>query len=150
MFHEDADQYLANLCISGTFISAAMTGVRNDLETGDALVSVLINGDVKEKRIKLYKVDNSITWSYLAPLDQNDLEYTEDDWSYPSYAKRILAPVSLVMYDDGIKMYGWFMLNNLPVINKNGTIYLYCNVILEEHQSIVDQYDGMITIENKP
>lgn len=150
MFEQEANQYLYGLCTGGTFITASLTGVREDIETGDARVSVLINNDTKEKRISLFKNESGITWSYLSPITDNDSDYTTDDWSYPSYVKRIIAPISLIMDDTGIKMYGWFNLNNLPVVNKNNTIYLYCNVILPEHQAIVDSYQGIITIENKP
>lgn len=80
----------------------------------------------------------------------NEEPYIELDWDYPIYSKRIVAPIQLVMDDFGIKMYGWFQLKGLPVINKNDIIYLYCTEILPEHQSIVNAYAGIITIENKP
>ena len=58
--------------------------------------------------------------------------------------------MELIMEDIGIKMYGWFKINNLPIYTKNNLIYLYCNVILEQHQLIIDQLSGIITIEEKP
>jgi len=150
MFEQDTIQYLNGLVSSGIFISGNITGINELQENAEALISIMINSEVKEKKIKIYKQTGDYNWAYLSPIVDNDMEYTTDDWSYPSYSKRIIAPISLVMYDDGIKMYGWFQLNNLPVINKNNIIYLYCNVILEEHQSVVDQFEGIITIENRP
>ncbi len=73
------------------------------------------------------------------------------DWRYPQWAKRIVAPIELILDDVGIKMYGWFQLNSFPV-EKVGedTVHLYCNVILPQHQAIVDELGEVVTVEDKP
>jgi len=74
-----------------------------------------------------------------------------DYWQYPTYLKRIVAPIQLILDDIGIKMYGWFTLNKLPVLNlENGYVHLYCNEILPEHQAIIDSLQGVITIQERP
>jgi hypothetical protein len=72
-------------------------------------------------------------------------------WQYPQYAKRIIAPIQLILDDIGIKMYGWFTLNKLPILNlEQGYVHLYCNEILPEHMEIIDQLQEVITIEQRP
>lgn len=71
-------------------------------------------------------------------------------WDFPEFEKRIIAPISLIMTDDGVKIKGWWELNSLKWKVKDNQIYLYCNEILQEHQSIVDNYSGLLTIEQKP
>lgn len=77
-------------------------------------------------------------------------ELGTDYWQYPIYSKRILAPIELILDDLGIKMYGWFQLNKLPILKLGTAVHLYCNEILPEHQAIVDQLQGIIVIENRP
>jgi hypothetical protein len=74
----------------------------------------------------------------------------DDYWHHPQYLKRIIAPVDLVMADVGIKMYGWFQLNQLPIVKINTTVQLYCNEILPQHQAIVDQLEGLIFVQDRP
>jgi len=102
--------------------------------------------------------------SYEWVVDLNDLTYTQtwtitgksayeiamDDWKHAEYAKRIIAPAALVMDDTGLKMLGWFQINNLPVELRGDNVYLYCNQILAQHQGVVDSLQGVITIEDKP
>jgi hypothetical protein len=84
-------------------------------------------------------------------IDKTPIEIQREDWDSLEHAIRIIAPIQLIMDDIGIKMYGWFTLNNLPVIPKdNGTVRLYCNEILPEHQAIIDSLQGVITIEERP
>jgi hypothetical protein len=71
-------------------------------------------------------------------------------WQHPQYAKRIIAPIQLILDDVGIKMYGWFQLNNFPIFKINTSVHLYCNEILPEHQAIVDQLQGVIVIQDRP
>jgi len=71
-------------------------------------------------------------------------------WDYPEFTKLIIAPISLIMTDEGVKMKGWWELNGLKWKVKEDMIYLYCNEILEEHQGIVDAFAGLLTIEDIP
>lgn len=83
-------------------------------------------------------------------LDLTLVELGENYWQYPLYVKRIVAPIQLILDDIGIKMYGWFQLNQLPILKIGTAVYLYCNEILPEHQAIVDQLQGIIVIETRP
>lgn len=71
-------------------------------------------------------------------------------WQYPQYAKRIIAPQELIFDDNGIKMYGWFNIQGFPILKIGTYLHLYCNVILPEHQAIVDAYGGLLIIEDRP
>lgn len=72
-------------------------------------------------------------------------------WASDRHALRIVAPIQLIMDDIGIKMYGWFNVNKLPVVNPgNGYVHLYCNEILPAHTAIIESLQGVITIENRP
>jgi len=83
-------------------------------------------------------------------LDSISSELGSNYWHYPQYLKRIVAPIELILDDIGIKMYGWFQLNGFPILKLGENVNLYCNTILPEHQSIVDQLQGVITIEDRP
>jgi hypothetical protein len=83
-------------------------------------------------------------------LDSISDELGSDYWHYPQYVKRIVAPIELILDDIGIKMYGWFQLNNFPIIKMGQSVNLYCNTILPEHQEIVNQLQGIIIIEDRP
>lgn len=73
-----------------------------------------------------------------------------EEWKHLDYEKRIVAPISLIMDDIGAKIFAWFQINGLPVVKKDAdTVYLYCNEILQEHQSLVDTLQGIIKIETK-
>lgn len=97
----------------------------------------------------LYGINGTATESYTV-RDYTEYELAVRDWVHPEYKLRIVAPVELIMQDIGIKMYGWFQLNNLPVEKVNGGVHLYCNEILTSHQSIIDGLEGVITIEEYP
>lgn len=71
-------------------------------------------------------------------------------WMYPEWAKRIIAPAELVFTDEGVKMHSWFNVMGFPIRRNGSNVELYCNVILPEHQVIVDQLEGVITIEDRP
>ena len=96
-----------------------------------------------------------------------------EEWAFPQYKKRILAPVDLVLDDMGIKMYGWFQVNELP-IEKWTTTYtvqepdpnnpeqmidevytkkmvrLYCESVLPEHQAILSSFGEVVSVEDFP
>jgi hypothetical protein len=86
-------------------------------------------------------------WSITA---KTPYEIAMEGWQHPEYAKRIVAPMELIMNDIGIKMYGWFQINGFPVVNKQPLVHLYCNVILAAHKSVIDSLHGYITIEDRP
>ena len=82
--------------------------------------------------------------------DKTVYEIAMEGCQHPQFAKRIIAPIQLIMEDVGIKMYGWFQINSFPIENKGSVLHLYCNVILAEHQSAIDYFQGLITIEDRP
>ncbi len=81
-------------------------------------------------------------------VDKTPLEL----WHYPEYCKRIIAPFSLISDPSmvGIIMKTRFDLDGLPMVREGGTVYIYAKEILPEDQAIVDQLQGVITIEDKP
>lgn len=149
-FEDLSNQYLSELTSQGVILNGQLHGVNEQLQTSNGVATFLINNEAKEKKIFIHKVNGEMSWKFLVPSDNNEYSYQEGDWNYPLYQKRIIAPINLILEDIGIKMYGWFQLNNLPVIKKEESVYLYCNVILPEHQSVIDQLGGLITIENNP
>jgi hypothetical protein len=44
----------------------------------------------------------------------------------------------------------WFRINDLPIVRIEGTLYCYCNLILPEHQALVNSLQGIVSIEDKP
>jgi hypothetical protein len=149
-FENQLNSYLLSQIQSGAMVDANLTGVNEDKQVGDAIASFSVQGQIKQKKIFLRVVNGQIVWEYLSPMDENELNYTTDDWNYPNFAKRIIAPISLIMDDIGVKMYGWFQINGLPTVTRNNNVYLYCNTILPEHQQVVDNLQGIITIEDRP
>jgi hypothetical protein len=91
------------------------------------------------------------SWEIVPLPIESEYEVAIKNWIYLKYSKRIIAPIGLVMEDVGIKMLGWFQVNQLPVV-KMGTdsVALYCNEILPQHQNLVDSLQGIITIEDRP
>ncbi len=86
-------------------------------------------------------------------IPQNEINYNNAllNWPYPKWEKRIVAPIQLAMHDVGAKMYVWFQLMGFPVERADEqTVHLYCNTILPEHQSIVDELGDAVTIEERP
>lgn len=83
-------------------------------------------------------------------INKTQEELLIEDWGFSDYAKRIVAPDDLIFEDTGIKMFGWFSINDFPIKKVNDFVRLYCNVILPEHQAIVDMYAGIIVIEDRP
>jgi len=83
-------------------------------------------------------------------VNKTAYEIAMEGWQHPQFAKRIIAPIQLIMEDIGIKMYGWFQINSFPIENKGSVLHLYCNTILPEHQSAIDYFQGLITIEDRP
>jgi hypothetical protein len=79
-------------------------------------------------------------------VDKTPLEM----WQHPDWAKKIIAPAALVMDDIGVKMLGWWQIMGFPIEREGDLVYLYCNQILPQHQAVVDQLQGVITIEDRP
>lgn len=151
-WEERSNAYLQQLKTDGVILMGNLTGLHEINGTSEAKASFMINGELKEKRIVLYVDANDVfNWTYYTPTD-NVLRYTmsNQDWLYPQLSKRIVAPIQLIMDDTGIKMYGWFQLNNLPIVPLNTVVHLYCNVVLPEHDAVIDAYGGIITIEDNP
>jgi hypothetical protein len=148
-FEQLSNEYLANLVATGVFVTGDLVGVNEVLQTSTAKVGYLFNDQVSEKFIIIYKVNNNMTWKFYNQADNVLLyDYSTADWNYPSFSKRIVAPIKLSL--DYPQFEIWFRLNNLPVVNKNDTLYCYCNEILPEHQALADSLQGQITIENRP
>jgi hypothetical protein len=92
-----------------------------------------------------------LTWTQVwVVINKTAYEIAMEDWAEPEYAKRIIAPMQLVMDDVGSKMYNWFSINDFPIVRKEPLVHVYCNTILAEHQSVIDAFAGMITIEDRP
>lgn len=117
------------------------------------------NGDMITVDIPKDRVVHATIPDYVEVLARNETPETLisvmnelgiDYWHYPKFAKRIIAPIELIFDDNGIKMYGWFNINNFPIVKIDSTLHLYCNTILPEHQAIVDGFSGLITIEDRP
>lgn len=142
-------QYVKDLCINGTFISGAVTGLHEDLGTAEAKVMVEIADSISEKYIIIYTVNSSFNWKYLNIMNNyQKYKQTTGDWEYPQLSKRIVAPISLLLQYPQFEV--WFRMNNLPISNVNGILYCYCTEILPEHQTLVNSLNNIITIENKP
>lgn len=151
-FEEQSRQYLMDLVSQGVFLEANLIGVSEVYQTSKALSSSLYNNQVSQKVILIFKENDTLTWKYFNPVDNTYVNYnlSNDSWDFQEYAKRIVAPKDLILDDIGIKMYGWFQLNGFPIVTKATDVYLYCNTILPQHQAIVDQLQGVITIEDRP
>lgn len=93
--------------------------------------------------LKTYTFGNKI-------VQLTEYEILIKEWRYTNFAKRIVAPKELVMEDIGIKMLGWFQVNGFPIKPSGNNVQLYCNVILPQHQGIVDNYAGLIIVEDRP
>lgn len=149
-FETDCITYIQQLKTQNIFIEGNLIGVNEVTKIAKAKVAVDIDGIAHEKYIIIYDNNNTLFWKYINIKDRIDNEYdpNENGWAYPSFSKRIVAPIQLIMDDIGIKMYGWFNLNELPVMKvSESVVHLYCNIILPEHQAIIDNLHGVISIE---
>jgi hypothetical protein len=75
-------------------------------------------------------------------------ELAMESWHHPAFAKRIIAPVQLVMQYPAVET--WFRINDLPIVREGIILYCYCNIILPAHQQLVNSAAGVITIEDRP
>jgi hypothetical protein len=99
-----------------------------------------------QKRIESWEVVGEQYVQSWEVVDKTPLEL----WHFPEYLKRIIAPATLVMDDIGVKMLGWWQIMGFPIEREGDFVYLYCNQILSQHQTVVDQLQGVITIEDRP
>ena len=97
--------------------------------------------------VDLTALTYSQSWNVI---DKTAYELAMEGWQHTEFAKRIIAPIQLIMEDIGIKMFGWFQVNNFPIVSKGNELHLYCNTILPEHQSAIDYFQGLITVEDRP
>lgn len=147
-FEAQSNTYIQELISQNEIIEGRLIGVNESLSSSTAICSFLVNNEVLEKHIIIYYT-TGMTWNFLKPTDLAAVNYVEGDWNHPEYAKRIIAPIDLVMDNIGPKFFGWFQLKGLPVVVKNNDVYLYCNVILPQHQPILESLTG-VTVEDRP
>lgn len=95
--------------------------------------------------VDISKGTYTLKWTVETKTEE---EIIKESWLHPEFEYRIVAPIELIMDDIGIKMYGWFNINKLPV-EKVGesVVHLYCNTILPQHQAVIAYLGGVITIE---
>lgn len=85
------------------------------------------------------------TLEELADMEQE--EVVETDWLHP-YHLRIVAPRSLTSHPVGIAMFVHFSIEGLPIVRVGeDLIHIYCNEVMEEHQSLIEELQGVIMIE---
>ena len=150
-FEQESNQYLAQLETDGVIVEGNLYGVSETKLVSKAIASFVINGVVSEKHIIITKRGGVFAWNFITPVDrmERDFGFTDDDaWHYEDFVKRIVAPVQLLLEYPQFEV--WFRLNSMPIVNKNETLYAYCNFIIPEHQALIDGLQGVITVEDKP
>lgn len=149
MFENELNTWLQIQIANGVFIDASLVGVQETKRRGKAVITVQIAGEAKEKWAALWDSPEGIQWMYLLPIDRKlTYDFGDQNWHYYDFAKRIVAPIDLANQYPQIKV--WFDLRNLPIEVSGNTCYLYCNEIDPVHQQLVDNLQGVITIENRP
>jgi hypothetical protein len=111
------------------------TALSYDININDVIDEYGINGTATE----VWQIE-----------DKTAYEIAMQSWSHPEYLKKIIAPKQLVLDDTGIKMLGWFQVNNFPYESKGDNVELYCNTILPEHEPIIEMYGDLVTVEDRP
>lgn len=124
----------------------------------------------QQHQIDLVNSEYRIKWTIT---DKDAYQLALDDWTFDDFSKRIVAPIELILDDYGVKMHGWFQINDLPiekwslpytaqepdpinpevmleVVRYRKMLRLYCNSILTEHQAILDMFSDTITVEDRP
>ncbi len=140
--------YLTTLKNSNVIVDGECISSNEELETSVAKASFIVGEEIKQKFIIVYKNNNNLEWKFYTPSDSvTTFDFSTSGWHYPAFEKRIVAPIALANQYPSIEV--WFRLNNLPIYVENGTVYLYCNTILPEHQTMANALQGVITIENR-
>lgn len=148
-YEDSINLYLTDLKNSGVILDGSPIGINEQHQTAVAKVSVISSESVSEKNIIIYKVNDVFNWKFYNQADQTLLyEYSNDDWTYKQFSKRIVAPVELILQYSSFET--WFRLNNLPIVKIDSILYCYCNTILPEHQSLIDTLVDVIKIEDRP
>lgn len=87
--------------------------------------------------------------------DKTAVELARETWHH-STPHRIIIP-SVLLYapaPEGLPSFSviglHLMIRNLPMVEQDDLIYVYCNEIDPAHQQIVNALQGVITIENYP
>lgn len=114
--------------------------IESTLEYNPA-AQIAVSQFVIDLELKQYRQEWTIT-------DKTAFELAMELWHHPQFAKRIVAPIQLVMQYPAVET--WFRINDLPIVRNGGTLYCYCNLILPAHQQLVDATQGIVTIENIP
>lgn len=109
--------------------------------------------DSKTHKIEANWIADTLKKTYthqweLIPLTEHEIVL--QNWQYPQYAKRIIAPSML--FDVYPTIATWMQINQLPIVmsDDGATCYLYMNRILPQHQAIVDELSENISIEERP
>ncbi len=71
-------------------------------------------------------------------------------WEHKDFSMRIIAPIELILTDEGVKFKGWWDLKKLPYTVDEYYIYLYCNHIEEAHQDVLASLSEYLIIEERP
>ena len=149
IFEDLSNLYLFDLKNQGVIIEGSLVGVNEDFQTSTAKVSIAVGNEIKEKFISIYKQGDNFTWKFFIQSDKVHLyDFSNSGWHYPSFSKRVVAPIQLALQYPAIEV--WFRLNDLPIVSEQGTLYCYCNIILEEHQILINGLAGVVTVENNP
>lgn len=149
VFENAVNQYIIDLKNQSTLLEGSIVGINEILETAQVKVSIIVGEEIKEKYIFVYKSNDVLTWKFFNQADNVNLyDFSSDNWHYPSFSKRIITPIQLLLEYSAFEV--WFRMNNLPIYKENDTLYCYCNEILPEHQYLIDNLSGTITVENKP
>jgi hypothetical protein len=115
----------------------------------EKLLPVSYDIEINEGEHDLTGINGTAT-EVWAVVDKSAYEIAMEGWHHPDWCKRIIAPATLVMDDVGVKMLGWWQIMGFPIEREGDFVYLYCNQILPQHQTVVDQLQGVITIEDRP
>ncbi len=101
-----------------------------------------------QKRIESWEVVDEQYIQSWEVVDKTPLEM----WHFPEYCKRIIAPIQLIFDPSGVglTMKARFDLDKLPIEKEGDTVYVYAKIIYAEDQAIIDQLEGMISIEDRP
>jgi hypothetical protein len=94
---------------------------------------------------------DDLTWEQVWSINQfTQQEIALRGWHHPNFNKRIIAPSNLL--DDYPAIALHMMINKLPVepSDDGSRLFLYMKSIKSEHQALVNNLAGALTIENIP